>query len=155
MEKLETIIYYRLCAFRSKGIGTIPGARLYLQLKQARDESMADVKAFQINSQFSWKIKNTTFNQLLPTGKKRGVFTPLDVAGLPSYEKLTIKERELCRNVRLVPLTYLELKDILIAEHKKMGHLKLQVARRLLKIDVNKTRRLYDFLVEEGYVNTQ
>lgn len=71
---------------------------------------------------------------------------------MPGYEKLLAKERELCRNVRLVPLSYLELKATLIAENNKIGHLKLLTARRLLKIDVNKTRRLYDFLVEEGYI---
>lgn len=84
--------------------------------------------------------------------KKRGTYTPIEIVGLPGYEKLQPKEMDLCRNVRLVPLTYLELRDLLIAENKKLGYLKLQTARRLLKIDVNKTRRLYDFLVQEGYV---
>lgn len=84
--------------------------------------------------------------------KRRSTFTPLEIIGMPGYEKLLAKERELCRNVRLVPLTYLELKATLIAENNKLGHLKLLTARRLLKIDVNKTRRLYDFLVEEGYI---
>lgn len=71
---------------------------------------------------------------------------------MPAFDKLTHKEREVCRNVRLVPQTYLELKDILIAENNKIGHLKLLTARRLLKIDVNKTRKLYDFLLQEGFV---
>lgn len=89
----------------------------------------------------------------MPPTKKRGTFTPIEIIGMPGYEKLLPKEMDLCRNVRLVPLSYIELRDTLIAENKKLGYLKLQTARRLLKIDVNKTRRLYDFLVQEGYIN--
>lgn len=90
---------------------------------------------------------------VFPTvAKKRGIFTPIEIEGMPGYEKLEEKEMQLCRNARLVPLTYLELRDILIAENKKLGYLKLQTARRLLKIDVNKTRKLYDFLAQEGYI---
>lgn len=84
--------------------------------------------------------------------KKRGTFNPIEIVGMPGYDKLQSKEMDLCSNIRLVPLTYLELRDTLIAENKKLGYLKLQTARRLLKIDVNKTRRLYDFLVQEGYI---
>ena len=78
---------------------------------------------------------------------------PLDIVGLPAYEKLTSKEKQLCSLVRLVPESYLEFRRILIAECTKHGCLKLAQARTLLKIDVNKTRKLYDFLVDEGYVN--
>lgn len=84
--------------------------------------------------------------------KKRPSFAPLDILGMPEYENLSIKERDLCSNVRLSPSLYFELKNLLVAENKKMGHLKLQTARRLLKIDVNKTRKLFDFLVEEGFI---
>lgn len=35
----------------------------------------------------------------------------------------------------------------------KIGYLRLADARRLIKIDVNKTRVLYDFLLEHGFVN--
>lgn len=112
---------------------------------------MADVKKFQANPSF--KIKNKCPVNTLPISKKRGGSNPLDITGMPGYERLTDKELELCKTARLVPLSYLELKDILIVENKKFGHLKLQTARRLLKIDVNKTRKIYDFLVQEGYVS--
>lgn len=79
--------------------------------------------------------------------------TPLEILGLPGYEKLTEAERELCSTVRLVPLSYLGYKQILMAENSKSGYLRLADARRLIKIDVNKTRQLYDFLLKQGFIN--
>lgn len=149
---MPVFFYCRLCEFRRKGITTLAGVRLYMKLKKDHEDGLRDVKLFQTHPQLCivQKSEKTTF--LPSTGKKRNVFTPIEIEGMPGYEKLEPKEMELCRNARLVPLTYLELRDTLIAENKKSGCLKLQTARRLLKIDVNKTRKLYDFLIEEGYV---
>lgn len=79
--------------------------------------------------------------------------TPLDIVGLPNYEKLNTDEQELCRQIRVIPDAYLAYKKLLMAENLKMGYLRLADARRLIKIDVNKTRRLFDFLFEKGFVN--
>lgn len=142
----------RLCELRQKGITSLADARLYLRLKQIHESCENELKAFHTNSQFNWKSNNRNFSVDLPFNKKKSGFTPIEIFGMPGYEKLTPAERELCRTVRLVPITYLELKEILIAENKKMGSIKLKTARKILKIDVNKTRRLFDFLVQEGYI---
>lgn len=142
-----------MCEFHKKGIKTLAGARLYLKLKKEQEEFSRDVKQFQLQPQFNFNLKNEkALSTPSATNKRRGIFTPIEIVGMPGYEKLQTKEMDLCRSVRLVPLSYLELRDTLIAENKKLGYLKLQTARRLLKIDVNKTRRLYDFLAEEGYI---
>lgn len=124
-----------------------------MKCKKDHEEGLREVKAFQTHPLLNISAHNDKITVLPSPGKKRSVFTPIEIVGMPGYEKLEPKEMDLCRNVRLVPLTYIELRDTLIAENKKLGHLKLQTARRLLKIDVNKTRKLYDFLVEEGYIN--
>lgn len=135
------------------GITTKRGINLYLKLKKDREASLKELQAFKARPEYSINLRNISAKSGISVpNKKRSGFTPIDIIGMPGYEKLQPNEMELCKNVRLVPMTYLELKDILIAENKKMGHLKLQTARRLLKIDVNKTRRLYDFLVQEGYL---
>lgn len=72
---------------------------------------------------------------------------------MPSYEKLTEDEKQLCSRVRLIPTAYLGYKTMLMGENSKTGYLRLADARRLIKIDVNKTRQLYDFLLKSGYVN--
>lgn len=79
--------------------------------------------------------------------------TPLEILGLPGYDKLTEDEKELCSVVRLVPLSYIGYKTILTAENSKTGYLRLADARRLIKIDVNKTRQLYDFLLKSGFID--
>lgn len=94
-----------------------------------------------------------SFNKPQIVTNKRSQFRPLDIVGLPGFEKLSKQEQDLCKNVRLVPQTYLDLKDLLVLENKKLGYLSLKTARKMLKIDVNKTRKLYDFLIDEGFIN--
>ena len=50
---------------------------------------------------------------------------------------------------RVYPELYLDVKESLIAESEKCGGLRLAEARRVVKIDVNKTRKLYDFFVAQ------
>ena len=47
----------------------------------------------------------------------------------------------------------MEFRDLLVNECTKFGYLRLAQARTLVKIDVNKTRKIYDFLVNEGLIN--
>lgn len=72
---------------------------------------------------------------------------------LPGYSKLDDGERKLCSVARLVPQSYLDYKNQLVTEHAKLGYLRLADARRLIKIDVNKTRQIYDFLLEHGHIS--
>ncbi|XP_076271388.1 transcriptional adapter 2A [Rhynchophorus ferrugineus] len=143
----------RLMLLRKAGITTLAEGRMYLKLQQIHEDKKKQLKLFRSNPQFNWKIsKNATLELFPKFTKRRTSFAPLDIVGMPGYEKLTDKERDMCSTVRLVPATYLELKQVLIIENSKLGHVKLQTARRLLKIDVNKTRKLYDFLASEGYI---
>lgn len=61
---------------------------------------------------------------------------------------------QLCSYCRFQPEAYLHLKRQLIQEHKRTGKLNLADARKLLKIDVNKTRKLYDLLVSKNLITT-
>lgn len=77
----------------------------------------------------------------------------MTLSGLPNYEKLSKDEQELCSTIRVIPDAYLTYKKLLIAENQKMGYLRLADARRLIKIDVNKTRVMYDFFFDHGFVS--
>ena len=79
--------------------------------------------------------------------------TRLDISGTPGVERLADEERELCSKLRLLPHAYLEYKKMLIKENQLLGSLKLAQARTLIKIDVNKTRKLYDFCVRHNWIN--
>lgn len=77
----------------------------------------------------------------------------MSFSGLSNYDKLTKDEQDLCSVIRVIPDAYLTYKKLLITENTKIGYVRLADARRLIKIDVNKTRVMYDFFFEHGYIN--
>lgn len=150
---------FRLSEYRKNGIKTLYSARLYQQLKkenvlaykeqrfltslmQNRYESNSPIKVkhYMIKDNFNKKLRRTSL--------------PLDIVDLPGFHLLTDSEKALCSNLRLLPRNYLEIKKQLIAENNKTGFLRLLEARRVLKIDVNKTRKIYDYLIDEGFINS-
>ncbi|CAG9814373.1 unnamed protein product [Phaedon cochleariae] len=142
----------RLCHWRRKGITTVEEGRIFWKLNQLHESNRKSLKAFRSNPQLNWKSNSEANLAFLTKFNRRRAFAPIEVTGMPGYSKLTEKEIELCSNVRLVPVAYFQLREILVAECKKNGFVSLQTARRMLKIDVNKTRKLYDFLIQEGYI---
>lgn len=76
-----------------------------------------------------------------------------DSSGLLDYDRLSGDERIVCSEIRLTPKAFLEYKRLLMQESAKLGVLRLSDARRLIKIDVNKTREIYKLLIKNGYVN--
>ncbi|XP_032678365.1 transcriptional adapter 2-alpha-like isoform X2 [Odontomachus brunneus] len=147
-----------LLEFRRNGLTHFHSVSMFQNLTKMRQENERERKQYLNNPEYSWKsvlpgyITNSS-NPIPGTSLQRKVAPPLSIKSLPGYEKLTFDERELCSVARIVPSSYIDFKHLLIAENKKSGSLKLAQARALLKIDVNKTRKIYDFLAEEGYIN--
>ena len=79
----------------------------------------------------------------------------MDITYCIGVEKLDEEEKELCSCCRFQPEAYLQFKGLLLAEYRKQGKLSLMDCRKLLKIDVNKTRKVYNLLVERGLIHTQ
>ncbi|PPQ66469.1 hypothetical protein CVT24_007043, partial [Panaeolus cyanescens] len=78
---------------------------------------------------------------------------PLNLANSPSLHLLTPKEQLLCTQLRILPKPYLCIKETLVREYaRRGGKLRRREARDLVKIDVNKTSRVWDFLVQSGYL---
>lgn len=73
---------------------------------------------------------------------------------LQSFKQLNESEVTLCSSNRILPNLYLKFKNLLITECEKSRGLKLSQARSLLKIDVNKTRKIYDHLIDAGLIWT-
>ena len=97
---------------------------------------------------------NSAPGRLLPTtlGATRRTFVPLDIVGLPKYDQLTKEERQICSDIRVVPQIYLQIKQIMIQECLKQDGLKLADIRPIVKIDVNKTRKLYDYFLQKELI---
>ena len=148
----------KLLDFRKNGIKYFQSVPLFQKLSNIRQESERDRKNFLGSVDCNWK----TILQYCDSDPKATVVTgvsqrrappPLAIRGLPGYEKLSQVEAELCSKARIVPASFLDFKHILISENKRNGVLRLAQARVLLKIDVNKTRKIYDFLADQGYIN--
>lgn len=77
--------------------------------------------------------------------------TPLNLANAASLDLLSSEERILCSHLRVLPTPYLTIKELYLRENeRRKGLLKRRDARKMLKIDVNKSGRIFDFLVSSG-----
>ena len=100
--------------------------------------------------------------------------TPLNLSNATSLDLLSSEERSLCSTLRVLPKPYLTIKEMYIRENeRRRGLLKRRDARfviiaisvttsiltacvryrNMLKIDVNKSGRIFDFLVESGMLD--
>uniref|UniRef100_A0A8D8LXK0 Transcriptional adapter 2-alpha n=1 Tax=Cacopsylla melanoneura TaxID=428564 RepID=A0A8D8LXK0_9HEMI len=134
---------------RANGIRHKKMIPLYNKLKENRNKLHEEIKHIDISdivslaSLSALDTSELTKSELLPKRSSR----KLDISHLPNYKCLTEEEKDLCSTIRLTPESYLNFKEIMMAECKKAGGLRLAQARPLLKIDVNKTRQVYDHLI--------
>lgn len=148
----------KLMNYRANGLKSFRSVAMFKKLLNLRREHDKDRKQYMNNAEYSWKnilpdsVLTPSVQVTLSTSQRK-IPPPLEIRGLPGSDKLTTSEKELCSSARIVPANYFEYKRILMNENKKIGSLRLAQARVLLKIDVNKTRKLYDFLIEGGYIN--
>uniref|UniRef100_A0A3B5AYE0 Transcriptional adapter 2-alpha n=1 Tax=Stegastes partitus TaxID=144197 RepID=A0A3B5AYE0_9TELE len=123
-------------------------AKVYERVKRMREDERR--KRTMLCDVLQYIQDGRASSETSPTGRRSA--PPLNLTGLPGTEKLNEREKELCQVVRLVPGAYLEYKQALLNECRRQGGLRLAQARALIKIDVNKTRKIYDFLIKEGYI---
>ncbi|KIK63202.1 hypothetical protein GYMLUDRAFT_41530 [Collybiopsis luxurians FD-317 M1] len=84
---------------------------------------------------------------------RRPPAAPLNLANSPSLHLLTPGEQALCSQLRILPKPYLVIKETLVREYaRRGGKLRRREARDLVKVDVNKTSRVWDFLVQAGFL---
>jgi transcriptional adapter 2-alpha len=65
---------------------------------------------------------------------------------------LSAEEQDLCSTLRILPKPYLVIKETILNEYTRRGSLRRRQARELIKIDVNKTSRIYDFFLSMGWI---
>lgn len=166
MEKFLKKEIMKLQEYRIVGIRTRKGAEVYERLNRDREEDkmrkkllddilvhVQDEKACQVWLHRQALIDSGQNLSPLPLpslGRKPAA--RLDISGTPGVEQLRPVERELCSNLRLLPQDYQNYKSILIKEYEKQGSLRLAQARVLIRIDVNKTRKMYNFFLEQGWI---
>lgn len=84
-------------------------------------------------------------------GSARGV-TPLDISDYAGSSLLDDDEFQLCSSLRLFPIQYFQSRKTLVDNYKKIGFYKKSAAQKMLKIDVNKTGKLYDFFTDRRWM---
>lgn len=89
-----------------------------------------------------------------PQATARKVGLPLDISSSAKYDELDENEKTLCSVLRLQPTVYLNIKEILVKEQAKNKHVKRSLARSIIKIDVNKTSKLYDYFLARKLIST-
>lgn len=78
----------------------------------------------------------------------------LDISNMEGLELLAKEEKQLCIQLGLIPHQYIVIKERLIRESYNRGWLQPGQARQLIKIDVNKTDKIFDFFVSVGWVHS-
>lgn len=149
----------RLQKLRGAGLRLLASAAIYSKLRGVREENAKQLSQGNVREWISSRgatqfVRDASLGMVVPTTTARAR-VPLDIVGLPGYEKTTESERAICSELRVLPQTFLEIKQVLSAECGRMGGLRLADARPLVKIDVNKTRKIYDFLVTQGLIWTK
>eukprot|EP00698_Gefionella_okellyi_P004390 TRINITY_DN14052_c0_g1_i1.p1 TRINITY_DN14052_c0_g1~~TRINITY_DN14052_c0_g1_i1.p1 ORF type:complete len:592 (+),score=133.18 TRINITY_DN14052_c0_g1_i1:95-1777(+) len=66
---------------------------------------------------------------------------------------LSEKERQICSVLRISAQQYVAVKNSMLVESFRVGHLKKTGLRNIVKLDLNKAGKLYDFFVECKWVN--
>ncbi|KAF6199625.1 hypothetical protein GE061_005923 [Apolygus lucorum] len=129
--------------YRNQGIRFKSGIKIYENLNKKHLKKFNDLLYQSI----------ALSNEIVGGGRSgRKQSAPLVLHNLPGYGLLDEDEKHLCSTVRLVPETYHNFKQLLIAECKRHNGLKLAVARQVVKIDVNKTRKMFDLLKSKGHI---
>ncbi|PHZ12709.1 transcriptional adaptor 2 [Rhizopus microsporus ATCC 52813] len=146
--------------WRQAGLTTIRQGEQYEREKQNR---LAQLKTFMslsndrlgasasqrntYRSQMASLVTSNVAATAAPAGGRKPA-NPLNIRDADGVHLLTEEEQILCSTLRIMPRPYLVIKDTILKEYAKQGYLKRRQARALIKIDVNKTSRIYDFFVE-------
>ncbi|ODV63457.1 chromatin-binding transcription regulator ADA2 [Ascoidea rubescens DSM 1968] len=84
---------------------------------------------------------------------RKNVQAPLDISNATDVHLLSMDEQKLCSSLRILPKPYMAIKETLFREILRTGGiLKKRTARELLKIDVNKTSKIYEFFLQQRWL---
>ena len=79
--------------------------------------------------------------------------TPADFSNTPGLNFLSLKERELCSSLRLLPSHYLSIKADMLIHQSNHGSVSKQDARDMAKVDSYKLTRVHEFLIGSGLIS--
>ena len=146
---------------RTNGMEWLHSAEFFYKMKAQREQQLRDLRQEGGIGDWLPRLTKSTAGRDAPLAAKvipsplvstRRSAAPLEVIGLPGFEKLDESERELCSEIRVYPEVFLDIRETMIAECEKLDGLRLADARPVIKIDVNKTRKIYDFFLKKKII---
>jgi hypothetical protein len=96
------------------------------------------------------KIRSNYKN--FPVNSRHGS-TPMDISTCPGVKLLSEEEYTACSLLRIRPALFFHARSTLLHNfHHSVGYFRKSAAQKMLRIDVNKTGKLYDFLVKQNWL---
>lgn len=126
---------HKLIEYRKNGLKKMAQINIYKELSVKREEYLKT------------RSSGSSALRIVENAKPR-----MNVCNLPGFQKLDDDERELCAQIKMLPESYLKFKELLINECEKSKGIILKTARSLVKIDVNKTRKIYNLLMSKNII---
>ncbi|CCA74732.1 related to ADA2-General transcriptional adaptor or co-activator [Serendipita indica DSM 11827] len=139
---------------RRLGLTSLAEAETYEKARQYRNAERAEIlqRGLVRNGDSLKRAGSVTDDRFKSTAlARRG--GPLTFGTSASLNLLSSEEQELCRQIRVNPQSYIVIKATIVRESQKYGNeLSRKQARDLLKCDVNKAGKVWDFLVRNGVI---
>lgn len=126
---------HKLIEYRKNGLKKMAQINIYKELSAKREEYLKN------------RSSGSSALRIVENAKPR-----MNVCNLPGFQKLDDDERELCAQIKMLPESYLKFKELLMNECEKSKGIILKTARSLVKIDVNKTRKIYNLLMSKNII---
>lgn len=148
-EKQIKDLIKELKEYRINGLQIKEQATLYNTMKKKREITKkkkfklhlgSDINELQTKELMKINLGNKFLNSL------KRASAPLDITGEVEYETLNEEEQQLASTLRILPTRYNKIKSTMIDECQKLNGLLLRQARVLFKLDVNKIKKIYDYL---------
>lgn len=126
---------HKLIEYRKNGLTKMAQINIFNELNTKRNEYLKNIQP------------SSSTLKIIENAKPR-----MNVCNLPGFQKLDDDERELCAQIKMLPESYLKFKKLLTNECEKSKGIILKTARSLVKIDVNKTRKIYNLLISKNII---
>lgn len=80
-----------------------------------------------------------------------------EIANMPGFDLLSLKEIMLCKKLRLAPMRYLAVKSILLRESLKEGMLSSdgEAKKTVFQLDIEQREGVVDFVLKAGWLNAK
>lgn len=77
-----------------------------------------------------------------------------DISGLPGTNLLSLAEQQFCCKNKILPPSYLKMKEVLMLESLKSGSIKRLEAQQLLRSYASKVDAVFDLLIQLGWIQS-